>query len=166
MTPSVMTTIKAVLDFVYFHPFLFSLYHHPEPSGTFYNDSHTTAMTYIPDHSSMTQNDIVTSMSFRDFLCDSVVVILFTIGCTVSSICIAQQLYFTLSLVFVYFLTISYPSHLLSSLSSALSSESLTLVPLNLYSQRHCFTHTECTRDVKLLTPSTSKTRSGHCFTK
>ena len=53
-TLDVMTTLSKVSDFVYFLPFLFSLYHYPEPSRTFYNDPHTTAMMYIPDHSSMT----------------------------------------------------------------------------------------------------------------
>ena len=50
----VMTTLRKVLDFVYFLPFLFSLYHHPEPSGTFYNDPLTSAMTHTLDHTSMT----------------------------------------------------------------------------------------------------------------
>ena len=50
----VMTTFHKVSDFVYFLPFLFSLYHHPEPSGTFYLDPHTTVVTHTPDHSSMT----------------------------------------------------------------------------------------------------------------
>ena len=53
-----MTTLRKVLDFVYFLPFLFSLYYHPEPSRTFYNSSRTTSMTYAPDHSSMTKDDI------------------------------------------------------------------------------------------------------------
>ena len=51
---SVMSTLKKVLDFVYFLPFLFSLYHYPEPSGTFYNNPPTSAMTRTLDHSSMT----------------------------------------------------------------------------------------------------------------
>ena len=50
----VMTTLRKVSDFIYFLPFLFSLYHYPEPSGMFYDDPHTTSMTYTPDHSSMT----------------------------------------------------------------------------------------------------------------
>ena len=49
-----MTTLRKVLDFVYFLPFLFSLYHHPELSGTFYNDPLTSAMTHTLDHTSMT----------------------------------------------------------------------------------------------------------------
>ena len=50
----VMTTLKKILDFIYFLPFLFSLYHHPERSGTLYDDPPTTAMTYVPDQLSMT----------------------------------------------------------------------------------------------------------------
>ena len=50
----VTTVLKKVSDFFYFLPFLFSLYHHPEPSGMFYNDSLTSAMTHTLDHSSMT----------------------------------------------------------------------------------------------------------------
>ena len=34
---NVMTMLRKVLDFVYFLPFLFSLYHHPESSGMFYD---------------------------------------------------------------------------------------------------------------------------------
>ena len=51
---NVMTTLHKVSDFVYLLPFLFSLYHHPEPSGMFYPDPHTTVMTHTLDHSSMT----------------------------------------------------------------------------------------------------------------
>ena len=47
----VMTMLHKVSDFVYFLPFLFSLYHHPEPSGRFYSDPHTTVMTHTLDHS-------------------------------------------------------------------------------------------------------------------
>ena len=36
----VMTILRKTSDFVYFLPFLFSLYHHSEPSGTFYSDCH------------------------------------------------------------------------------------------------------------------------------
>ena len=50
----VMTTLRKVSDFIFFLPFLFSLYHYPEPSGTFYDDPLTSAMTHTPDHSSMT----------------------------------------------------------------------------------------------------------------
>ena len=50
----VMTTLRKVSDFVYLLPFLFSLYHSPEQSGTFYNSPSTTDMMYTPDHSSMT----------------------------------------------------------------------------------------------------------------
>ena len=149
-----MTTLRRVSDFVYFLPFLFSLYHHPEPSGTFYDNPHTTAMMNAPDHSSMTQDDVVTSMTFWDFLHDSLVMTVFTIGCTVSSISIAQQLYFTLSLVFIYFLTIPDSSPPLSSLSFALSSEPLIIVPLKpLFSQHHRLAHVECSGAIKLLTP-------------
>ena len=49
----VMTTIRGIMDFVYFLPFLFSLYHHPEPSRTLYNSPYITSMMYIPDHPSM-----------------------------------------------------------------------------------------------------------------
>ena len=45
----VMTTFK-VSDFFYFLPFLFSLYHHPESSGTFYDNP----LTHTLDRSSMT----------------------------------------------------------------------------------------------------------------
>ena len=128
----VMTVIRGLSDFIYLLPFLFSLYRHPEPSRTFYHCSSATDMTYIPDQSSMTQYDVVASFSFRDVLYDALVVELFTIGCMVSSISIVQQLYFTLSLVFVYLLTIPNSSLLLSSLSFALSSEPLNLEPLNL----------------------------------
>ena len=51
---SVMTTLSKVSDFVYFLPFLFSLYHYPEHSGTFYSDPPTSAMTHTLDRSSMT----------------------------------------------------------------------------------------------------------------
>ena len=39
-----MTTLRKVSDFVYFLPFLFSLYHHPEHSGTFYDNPLTHIM--------------------------------------------------------------------------------------------------------------------------
>ena len=51
---TVTTTLSKISDFVYFLPFLYSLYHYPEPSGTFYSDPHTTVMTHTLDHSSMT----------------------------------------------------------------------------------------------------------------
>ena len=54
LEPVVMTTLHKVSDFVYFLPFLFSLYHHPEPSGMFYPDPPVTVMTHTLDHSSMT----------------------------------------------------------------------------------------------------------------
>ena len=50
----VMTTHKKVSDFIFFLPFLFSLYHHPEPSGTLYNNPLTSPVTHAPDHCSMT----------------------------------------------------------------------------------------------------------------
>ena len=49
-----MTTLRQVADFIFLLPFLFSLYHHPEPSGTFYSDPLTTDVTHTPDHFSMT----------------------------------------------------------------------------------------------------------------
>ena len=49
-----MITLKKVSDFFYFLPFLFSLYHYPEPSGTSYDDPRTSAMTHTLDRSSMT----------------------------------------------------------------------------------------------------------------
>ena len=49
----VMTAVRGITDFIYFLPFLFSLYHHPEPSGTFYDSPHTTPMTHTLDHASM-----------------------------------------------------------------------------------------------------------------
>ena len=53
-THLVMTTLRKVLDFVYFLPFLFALYHHPESPGTFYPDPHASVMTHTLDHPSMT----------------------------------------------------------------------------------------------------------------
>ena len=50
----VMTTLRKVLDFISFLPFLFSMYHYPEPSGTFYDNPHTSVVTHTLDHSSMT----------------------------------------------------------------------------------------------------------------
>ena len=50
----VMTTLRKVLDFIFFLPFLFSLYHYPEPSRTFYDDPLTSTMMHTPEHSSMT----------------------------------------------------------------------------------------------------------------
>ena len=52
--PTVMTILRKTLDFVYFLPFLFSLYHYSEPSGTFYSDPPISVMTHIPDRSNMT----------------------------------------------------------------------------------------------------------------
>ena len=49
-----MTTLRKVSDFVFFLPFLFSLYHYPEHPGTFYDDPLTPAMTHTLDRSSMT----------------------------------------------------------------------------------------------------------------
>ena len=49
-----MTTLKKVSDFFFFLPFLFSLYHHPEPSGIFYDNPPTSVMTHTLDHPSMT----------------------------------------------------------------------------------------------------------------
>ena len=54
ITAPVMTTLRQVSDFVYFLSFLFSLYHYPEHSGTFYPDPPTSAMTHTLDRSSMT----------------------------------------------------------------------------------------------------------------
>ena len=50
----VMTTLRKMSDFVFFLPFLFSLYHHPEPSGTFYDNPPTSVMTHTLGPSSMT----------------------------------------------------------------------------------------------------------------
>ena len=50
----VMTALRGISDVVYQLPFLFSLYYNPEPSGMFYDDTHTISMTHTPDHSSMT----------------------------------------------------------------------------------------------------------------
>ena len=60
----VMAALKKVSDFFYFLPFLFSLYHYPDSSGTFYDDPLTSAMTHTLDHSSMTQDDVVPSVGF------------------------------------------------------------------------------------------------------
>ena len=51
---TVMTILRKTSDFVYFLPFLFSLYHYPEHSGMFYSDPHIPVMTHTLDHSSMT----------------------------------------------------------------------------------------------------------------
>ena len=48
-----MTTLRKVSDFIFFLLFLFSLYHHPEPSGTLYDVPLLSAMTHTPDHPSM-----------------------------------------------------------------------------------------------------------------
>ena len=53
MLEPVMTTLRKVSDFVYFLPFLFSLYHLPEPSGMFYDSPSTRPMMYTLDYSSM-----------------------------------------------------------------------------------------------------------------
>ena len=50
----VMTTLRKMSDFVYFLPFLFSMYHYPEPSGTFYDNPHTSVVTHTLDRTSMT----------------------------------------------------------------------------------------------------------------
>ena len=50
----VMTTLKKVADFIFFLPFLFSLYQYPEPSGTLYTTPDPSVMTHTPDHFSMT----------------------------------------------------------------------------------------------------------------
>ena len=54
MTANVMTTFSKMSDFVYFLPFLLSLYYYPEPSGTFHDDPLTSVVTHTPDRSSMT----------------------------------------------------------------------------------------------------------------
>ena len=54
----VMTTLRKVSDFFFFLPFLFSLYHHPEPSGTLYATPDPSIMTHTPDHSRMTKYDV------------------------------------------------------------------------------------------------------------
>ena len=59
-----MNTLKKVSDFFYFLPFLFSLYHYPDPSGTLYDDPLTSAMTHTLDRSSMMQDDVVPSVGF------------------------------------------------------------------------------------------------------
>ena len=51
LAETVMTTM---LDFFSFLPFLLSLYHYSDPSGTFYNNPPTSVLTHTPDHSSMT----------------------------------------------------------------------------------------------------------------
>ena len=50
----VMTALRGISDFVYFLPFLFSLYHHPEHSGMLYNSSYFSVMTNDLAQSSMT----------------------------------------------------------------------------------------------------------------
>ena len=47
-----------LIFFFLFSPFLSSLYHCPEPSGTSYYDPLTPAMTHTLDHSSMTKYDV------------------------------------------------------------------------------------------------------------
>ena len=51
---AVMAMLRKMSDFVYFLPFLFSLYYYSEPSGTFYDDPPTSALTHTLDYSSMT----------------------------------------------------------------------------------------------------------------
>ena len=51
---AVMATLSKMSDFVYFLPFLFSLYHYSESSRTFYDDPPTSVVTHTLDHSSMT----------------------------------------------------------------------------------------------------------------
>ena len=57
LSDDVMTTLRKVSDFFSFLPFLFSLYHHPEPSGTLYATPDPSIMTHTPDHSHMTKYD-------------------------------------------------------------------------------------------------------------
>ena len=49
-----MTMFRKMSDFIFLLPFLFSLYHYPEPSGTFYDDPPTSVMTRTLDRFSMT----------------------------------------------------------------------------------------------------------------
>ena len=56
--PCVMTILRKVADFFVFLPFLFSLYHYPEPSGTTYDSPQISVMTHTLDRSSMTQYDV------------------------------------------------------------------------------------------------------------
>ena len=44
----VMTTLRQVSDFIYFLPFLFSLYHYPEHSRMFYNSPYFSAVMHDP----------------------------------------------------------------------------------------------------------------------
>ena len=43
---AVMTALCNASDFVYHLPFLFSLYHHPEPSGMLYGNTHSRPSSY------------------------------------------------------------------------------------------------------------------------
>ena len=45
-TDFVMTMLRKVSDFVYFLPFLFSLYHHPEHSEMFYGSPYFSALMH------------------------------------------------------------------------------------------------------------------------
>ena len=53
-TGGVMTMLRKVSDFVYFLPFLFSLYHYPEHSGMFYDSPYFSTVMHDPAQSSMT----------------------------------------------------------------------------------------------------------------
>ena len=65
---NVMIMLHKVSDFVFFLPFLFSLYHHPEPSETLYDTPFPSTMTHTPDHSSMTEYDVEWRSAFHEFL--------------------------------------------------------------------------------------------------
>ena len=69
---AVMTILRKVADFFFFLPFLFSLYHYPEPSGTFYDNPQISVMTHTLDHSSMTQYDVERRSNFYELLGPSV----------------------------------------------------------------------------------------------
>ena len=50
----VMTAVRGVADFIYFLPFLFSLYHYPEHSRMSHDSPDASDLTYTPDHPGMT----------------------------------------------------------------------------------------------------------------
>ena len=118
-----MTTIRGLSDFVYYLPFLFALYQHPEPSRTFYNSTYSGSDQY----------DIEWRSTFYGLLASSIWLHMFrTIYYRLYGIKYKYHVVAVLypSLVFVFLWTNLVSSHHLSSLSFVLSSEPLYLVSL------------------------------------
>ena len=120
-----MTTLRKVSDFFFFLPFLFSLYHHPEPSGTLYATPGPSIMTHTPDRSRMTKYDVEWHSTFHEFPGLSTWLnVLWTIYYKLYGIKYKYRVVAILypSLVFVYFLTI------IVSLSSLVQFELCALI--------------------------------------